>query len=293
VRAVLSDRYCRLDNYDLAENVLPILQRLDGGRFESVELTETKMYLKVVTPCVEVEIAPGERSRDGVRGPWRQADRASGERLEGNGGSGLIAKLLGRRRAAVGVVSYQHSVSRSARASHIGCRACLTAWRRMPGRGNPLSTPPSTTIPSPEKIPHAMAEKFYAITALTDAFCERHLDDEYQALIHRVIGALARKRPSPLLKGKESVWAAPAVFYTRGGSRGPTSPPCAAAQPRLAAVSGARARQGQVRDADLCPGAQPDAHARPRARIARGRDWYVRNTRNRGLRAEHRRKWLE
>jgi hypothetical protein len=52
VRAVLSDRYRRLDNFDLAENVLPILQRLDGARFESVELTETKMYLKVVTPRV-------------------------------------------------------------------------------------------------------------------------------------------------------------------------------------------------------------------------------------------------
>jgi len=50
VRAVLSERYRRLDNYDLAENVLPILQRLDGARFESVELTDTKMYLKVVTP---------------------------------------------------------------------------------------------------------------------------------------------------------------------------------------------------------------------------------------------------
>ena len=45
VRAVLSDRYRRLDNYDLAEHVLPILQRLPGGRPESVELTDTRMYL--------------------------------------------------------------------------------------------------------------------------------------------------------------------------------------------------------------------------------------------------------
>jgi hypothetical protein len=43
VRAVLSDRYRRLDNYDLAESVLPILRRLEGARFESVELTDTKM----------------------------------------------------------------------------------------------------------------------------------------------------------------------------------------------------------------------------------------------------------
>ena len=66
VRAVLSDRYRRLDNFDLAENVLPILQRLDGARFESVELTETKMYLKVVTPRVEFEIAPGDVVQAGI-----------------------------------------------------------------------------------------------------------------------------------------------------------------------------------------------------------------------------------
>ena len=66
VRAVLSDRYRRLDNFDLAENVLPILQRLEGARFESVELTETKMYLKVVTPRVEVEIAPGDIVQAGI-----------------------------------------------------------------------------------------------------------------------------------------------------------------------------------------------------------------------------------
>ena len=66
VRAVLSDRYRRLDNYDLAENVLPILQRLADARFESVELTETKMYLKVVTPRVEYEIAPGDVVQAGI-----------------------------------------------------------------------------------------------------------------------------------------------------------------------------------------------------------------------------------
>jgi hypothetical protein len=62
-----------------------------------------------------------------------------------------------------------------------------------------------------DKIPRAMAEKFSAITALTDAFCEKHLNDEYRVLIHRVVGTLARKRPSPLLKGEENVWAAGAV----------------------------------------------------------------------------------
>src|SRR5450631_3252652 len=66
-------------------------------------------------------------------------------------------------------------------------------------------------MPSLERIPRAMVEKFSAITVLTDDFCEKHLNDEYRVLIHRVIGSLARKRPSPLLKGKENAWAAGAI----------------------------------------------------------------------------------
>lgn len=62
-----------------------------------------------------------------------------------------------------------------------------------------------------EKIPRAMGDKVAAITALTDAFCEKHLNEEYRMLVQRVLGSLARKRPSPLQKGKENVWAAAAV----------------------------------------------------------------------------------
>ena len=64
---------------------------------------------------------------------------------------------------------------------------------------------------APERIPQAMADKFSAITVLTDAFCEFHLNEEYRQMIQHVVGALARKRPSPLLKGKENVWAAAAT----------------------------------------------------------------------------------
>ena len=66
VRAVLSDRYRRLDNYDLAESVLPILRQLPEVIFESVELTETKMYLKCVTPRLRFEVAPGDVVQAGV-----------------------------------------------------------------------------------------------------------------------------------------------------------------------------------------------------------------------------------
>ena len=66
-------------------------------------------------------------------------------------------------------------------------------------------------MPLPQKIPKIMAEKYSAITTLTDAFCEKYLTEEYQQVVRQVVGALARKRPSPLLKGKENVWAAAAV----------------------------------------------------------------------------------
>ena len=41
---------------------------------------------------------------------------------------------------------------------------------------------------SSEKIPKAMAEKYSAISALIDAFCTQHLNEEYRALIQRILG---------------------------------------------------------------------------------------------------------
>ncbi len=42
---------------------------------------------------------------------------------------------------------------------------------------------------------------------MTDAFCREHLDDEYGALCRELAGVLARKRPSPLTRGKPESWA--------------------------------------------------------------------------------------
>jgi Domain of unknown function (DUF6398) len=86
-----------------------------------------------------------------------------------------------------------------------GWRSVSLIWE------NALSSPPAAIMSVPDRIPKVLAEKFAAITALTDAFCARHLNEEYRRKIHRVVAALARRRPSPLLKGKENVWAAAAV----------------------------------------------------------------------------------
>ena len=46
--------------------MLPILQQLPEVRFESVELTDTNMYLKCVTPRLTFEMAPGDIVQAGV-----------------------------------------------------------------------------------------------------------------------------------------------------------------------------------------------------------------------------------
>ena len=56
-------------------------------------------------------------------------------------------------------------------------------------------------------VPPAMQDKFDRITTLTDAFAKQHLNAEYAELIRFATAALCRKRPSPLLSGKEATWA--------------------------------------------------------------------------------------
>ena len=58
------------------------------------------------------------------------------------------------------------------------------------------------------RVPAALQDKYDAITQSTDAFCDQRLNDEYKQVIRLATAALSRKRPSPLLKGKDNAWAA-------------------------------------------------------------------------------------
>ena len=58
-RAFLSESYRRLDNFDLAEAILPTLLE-SGAKVESCEITERKMYIKAVIPGRKEEIGPPE-----------------------------------------------------------------------------------------------------------------------------------------------------------------------------------------------------------------------------------------
>lgn len=59
VRAVLSSSYRRLDSYDMCQSVLPILV---DNQFEVVssEITDTRLYIKALTPKVTTEIKKGD-----------------------------------------------------------------------------------------------------------------------------------------------------------------------------------------------------------------------------------------
>lgn len=66
-RAFLSDRYRRIDNYDLMAEIFPVLEEL-GYSLEDVEschLSETKMYLKVRNPRISAEVTVGDIVQSG------------------------------------------------------------------------------------------------------------------------------------------------------------------------------------------------------------------------------------
>ena len=67
----------------------------------------------------------------------------------------------------------------------------------------------STSVPKP-------VEPFYAaIVEQTDRVCQKHLNQEYAELARRLAAMMARKRPSPILRGKPEIWAC-GVLYALG-----------------------------------------------------------------------------
>jgi len=75
------------------------------------------------------------------------------------------------------------------------------------------SAPPVVRKKAPRKKPAANAgltdpkAVMNIIVELTDAFCTEYLNGEYADLCRKLAAALARKRPSPLLRGKLDTWA--------------------------------------------------------------------------------------
>ncbi len=64
------------------------------------------------------------------------------------------------------------------------------------------------------QIPEVYRERFDAIVERTDAFCDRHLNDEYKQLAREMAATICQKG-SPVRKGKPEGWAA-GVIYALG-----------------------------------------------------------------------------
>ena len=65
-RAWLSNKYRRIDNYDIAKTALPALAEIPGVRVESCALTDTNMHIKAVLPQIEAEIDVGDVVQAGI-----------------------------------------------------------------------------------------------------------------------------------------------------------------------------------------------------------------------------------
>lgn len=67
VRAFLSDRYRRMDNVELMRSVGPVFSQYGASlAVESAEITETRLYLKVVSHQFKAEVKPGDYVQAGV-----------------------------------------------------------------------------------------------------------------------------------------------------------------------------------------------------------------------------------
>jgi len=67
VRAFLSNRYRPIDNYSLAENVLPTLAQY-GATIESAAITDTRFYLKALIPSLTGEVRGSRQVGDVLKG---------------------------------------------------------------------------------------------------------------------------------------------------------------------------------------------------------------------------------
>lgn len=65
-RALLSERYHRIDNMEIATSVLPLFAGNDQYEVMSCEVTENRLYLKVVNHRLEMEVRKGDIVQAGV-----------------------------------------------------------------------------------------------------------------------------------------------------------------------------------------------------------------------------------
>lgn len=122
-RAFLSDSYRRMDNYDLAEAVIPTLNELKGLELKSCDITETRMYLKMTYPDNAFDMGrPARDSKERKVGDIVEAGMVISN-SEVGAGRILVEPLLHILRCLNGMVFNEAGVRRR----HVG-RAHGNGW---------------------------------------------------------------------------------------------------------------------------------------------------------------------
>lgn len=68
-RAVLSAKYRRIDNWEVMRYLIPMIEQLNEQtplRFAAINLSEQKLYIKLLAPSIQCEVAPGDVIQTGV-----------------------------------------------------------------------------------------------------------------------------------------------------------------------------------------------------------------------------------
>ncbi len=63
-----------------------------------------------------------------------------------------------------------------------------------------------------DRIPKQVEPRYLEIVALIDDVCRRHLNEEYAEMARKLAARLARKRPSPIMRGRTDIWACGIVY---------------------------------------------------------------------------------
>lgn len=66
VRAFLTDKYKIIDNLQVLQTALPIISALQGASIESCEVTDSNMYIKIVSGRLKKEVRKGDIVQAGV-----------------------------------------------------------------------------------------------------------------------------------------------------------------------------------------------------------------------------------
>jgi len=83
----------------------------------------------------------------------------------------------------------------------------VTSLPATPANASRNDAPRPKRVRAPGQPAPTARQLLPQIVALTDAFCQAHLNEEYRALCRKLAEKLAAKRPSPLLRGALQTWA--------------------------------------------------------------------------------------